>query len=244
MPLKYRVTKTAFDLLPDIIRAEYTPNPDKADEFILSVDGAVDKNRLDEFRNTNIELQRKIEAVKDVDPKKYRELVEQQRKINEKELLEAGDVDKIVEGRVGTMKTEYETKIAGLTGNMDTMSRQLESLTIDNVVRDQATKLGVQPTAVDDVLLRAKTVYRLEEGRPVPKTGDGQTIYGKDGSNPMPISEYIVNLKETAPHLFQGSSGSGANGNQGGGRGVDDSKLSSAQKIAKGLADGSSPAFQ
>ena len=243
MALKYRVKKSIYEAMNDVLKGEYKVDPNNADDYILDVDGAVDKTRLDEFRNNNIELQRKIDLYKDIDPAKHRELLEEQRKIQEKQWIEAGEVDKVVEGRVNTMKSSYEGTIKEKDTAINTMSRQLEVLTIDNQVREQATKLGVQPSAVDDVLLRAKTVYRLVEGKPVPKDQEDKVIFGKDGSNPMPISEYVAGLKETAPHLFQPSSGSGANHGRLPGGGQDTSKMTATQKIAAGLTSGGQSEF-
>jgi len=62
-------------------------------------------------------------------------------------------------------------------------------------------------------------------------------LYGKDGSTPMPMNEWVLGLKKTAPHLFAGAAGSGAGGGRGHGH-VDVSKMSPLQKIEAGLSQG------
>ncbi len=111
---------------------------------------------------------------------------------------------------------------------------RLEQLLIDNVVKTSAIKLGVIAEAVDDVVLRAKTMFRIENGQPVPKDADGKVIYGKDGSSPMSVDEWLTGLKTSARHLFLGSAGSGAGGGNRAGA-PDMSKLTPAQKISLGL---------
>lgn len=203
-------------------------------KFHLSVDGMVPKSKLDEFRDTNVRLLKDMEKFKDVDPTKYRELLAEHQKIQEKEWIEAGELDKVVNQRVASMRAEFETKESDYKKSNESMTRQLESLLIDNEVRAAATKLGVRPTAVDDVLLRAKTIYSIKEGQVTPKDAKGQVLYGKDGVTPMPITEWVDSLKKSADHLFIPSNGGGAQGS--GSSGPMNSNLTPTQKIAAGLS--------
>lgn len=236
---KYKIAK-----LEDVIEAHrgfYTQGQDGA--YYLAVDGAVDRTKLDEFRNNNVELMKSLDRFKGIDPDKVQEILENERKIAEKKLIDAGDIDGLVNSRIAAMKQDYEGRISTLTNNYSTANRQLETLLIDNEVRAHAIKIGVAPTAVDDVLLRAKTVFKVEEGRPVAKNDKGEVLYGKDGQNTLAVGEWIGGLKEAAPHLFQPSTGSGAHGNRGP-QGPGNQNLSPAQKISAGLAAGGSIAMQ
>jgi hypothetical protein len=232
MGLKFKIAK--LDEVGEAVRGLYKP---EGDGFVLDADGVVPKERLDEFRNNNITLTQQLEKLKDIDPVKYRELAAIQRKIDEKQLIEAGKLEEVVNLRVGEMKTTYETQIEQLNLTNQQNSSQLAILLIDNAVKSAALKNGVEPTAVDDVVLRARSIYSVDKGNPVPKNEKGEVIYGKDGSTPMPMEEWITGLKKSAPHLFQGSRGSGAGGGRGTGS-VDMSKMTPAQKIAFGLTQG------
>lgn len=212
---------------------------EKADggKFVLKVEGAVAKSRLDEFRNTNIELSKKLEGFKDVDPVKYKELVTIEQKLRDAKLVEVGKVDQLVDERVKTMRTEFDTERTALKTQISAQARQLESLLIDSSVREVAIKSGVSAAAVEDVLLRAKNVFEISEGRVVPfeiKNGTKNIIYGRTGEHPMTISEWVEGLSKAAPHLFGKTAGGGAN-NHGPG-GVDTSKMTPTQKIRSGLA--------
>jgi hypothetical protein len=230
MSLKYQLDSLA-GLAPEIA-ALYSPI--EAGGFQLSVEGAVDKKRIDEFRTNNIELNRRLDAYKDVDPKKYGELLDLEKRALEKKLIDAKDVDGLVELRVGEMRGSLQSKIDALTNENNVANRQLESLLIDSTVRDAASKSGVQSTAVEDVLLRAKTVFKIKDGVATPVDQTGNVIYGKDGSTPMSVIDWAAGLKKQAPHLFQPSAGGGApgSGNSGGQGGAN---LSSLQKINEGL---------
>lgn len=229
MKLKFKLD--TLEGLDAAIATLYEQGADGA--YYLSVDGAVGKDKLDEFRNNNVKLLKDLEKFKDVDPAKYQELLALAKKQEEKKLIDAGEIDKVVEQRVGEMKSTYESQLKTLTEQSSVAQRQLESLLIDNAVRDAAVKSGVQPTAVDDVLLRAKATFKIKDGNAVPVDAQGNVVYGKDGTTPMSVVDWTTGLKKQAPHLFQGSQGGGA---QGSGKGiVDTSKLTSAQKIAQGL---------
>lgn len=232
MGLKYKIA--ALTEVAEAVRGLYKQ---EGTEFVLDVEGAVDKTRIDEFRNNNILLQQQLDKLKDVDPAKYRELMDLDRKVKEKQLIEAGKVDEVVNLRVESMRTELTGQLTEKSTALETANKQLAILMIDRQVQAEAVKLGILPTAMDDILLRARTVYSMEAGVPVPKTVDGKVIYGKDGSTPMPMNEWVLSLKKAAPHLFAGSSGSGAGGGHRTG-GIDLSKASPLEKINAGLAAG------
>lgn len=232
MGLKFKVATLAE--IPEAVRSMYKQ---EGSEYVLDVEGAVDKTKVDEFRNNNILLQQQLEKLKDVDPAKYRELMELDRKVKEKQLIEAGKVDEAVNLRVESMRTELTTQLTEKDTALTIANKQLAILMIDRQVQAEAVRLGILPTAMDDILLRARTVYTMENGVPVPKSQDGKVIYGKDGSAPMPMNEWVLSLKKAAPHLFAGSSGSGAGGGGRTGQ-IDMSKASPLEKINAGLAAG------
>lgn len=228
MALKYRIKK--LDDVPEAVRSLYKAD---GDDFVLDAEGIVPKERLDEFRENNIVLKQQMDKLKDIDPVKYRELQQLETAVTEGKLIKAGKLEEVVNLRVDAMKKEKDTKIAELEAITSQQGGQLSALLIDNGVKSAAIKKGVLPTAVDDVVARARGVYVVENGAPIAKKG-ADVIFGKDGKTPMQPDEWIDGLKESAPHLFQGTQGSGA----GGGRmigGRDTSKMSSADKIQAGL---------
>jgi hypothetical protein len=230
MGLKYQIAK-----LEDVAEAVRHMYVARDGQYFLDVDGVVPKERVDEFRNNNIELQKQIDRYKGIDPTKHAELLAIQQEVEEGKLIKEGKVEEVVQLRVKTMKATLESQVNEFGQKLAVANRQLETLLVDNVVKTAAIKNGVVPSAVEDVVLRAKTVYSVVDGVPTPKGPDGQVVFGNDGKTPMPVDEWIVSLRSTAGHLFQGSTGSGAGG--GGITGVKDmSKLSPVDKIAAGLA--------
>src|ERR1700756_1021524 len=231
MALQFEVTD--INTVPEALRAQYKQD---GTVFRLDVSGVVPASRLDEFRANNIRLQQEMEKFKGVDPVKYAELQEQAKKLAEGELIKKGDVDGLVNLRVGEMKKTYETQVQELTGSVGQFDQTPSRLLIDNVVKTEAVKAGVLPTALDDLTLRAGSTFSLKDGVPVMKDAQGNVIYGKDGVTPKSIAEWVADTRKSAPHLFAGFNGSGAGG--GAGRGsVDVSKMTPAQKISYGLSN-------
>lgn len=237
MKLKYRIAK--LEDVEEAYRGLYVQT--EAGDFVLAVDGAVDKTKLDEFRTNNIELQKRLDNYKDLTPEKVAELQELEKKRKEKELLDKGEIDTVIANRVGEMKTNYETTIAELNSKFSTANKQLEVLMIDNAVRDMAIKAGVRETAVDDVLLRAKTTFTIKDGKAVAvqiKDGKEEMLYGSDGTNPLTIQEWGKNLKTQAPHLFKESQGGGAPGSGNPGSRTPGRATTALGKISEGLSEG------
>lgn len=234
MGLKYQIAK--LEDVPENVRTLYKQ---EGTGYVLDAEDVVPKTRLDEFRTNNIQLQQQLDKLKDVDPVKYAELIKVQQQVEEGKLIQAGKLEEVVTLRVTNMRRELETQLNGTKTELSQANAQLAMLMIDNAVRQEAVKNGALPTALDDVVLRARTVYSMEKGQVIPKDDKGQIIYGKDGQTPMGISDWLVNLKKSAPHLFAGSQGGGAGGGRSGSGPSDISKLSPSQKISLGLAQAS-----
>jgi hypothetical protein len=230
--LKYRIKK--LDDVPEAVRTLYKAD---GEEFVLDAEGIVPKERLDEFRDNNILLQKQLEKLKDIDPVKHRELMELQREVEEGKLLKAGKIEEVVSSRVGAMKRALEEERDGYKTRAESSESQLSVLLIDSAVRNEALKLGVVNTALDDVVLRARTVYKMKDGAAVPHNDKGEVVFGKDGKTPMPMTDWVVALKKTAPHLFASSQGGGAGGGLRTG-GIDMSKATAVDKINMGLEAG------
>lgn len=231
MGLKFQIAK--LEDVPENVRSLYKQ---EGTGYVLDAEDVVPKTRLDEFRTNNIQLQQQLDKLKDVDPVKYAELIQLQQEVAEGQLIKAGKLEEVVTLRVTNMKKDLETQLNGTKTELSQANAQLAMLMIDNAVRQVAVQNGALTTALDDVVLRARTVYSMEKGQAVPKDDKGQVIYGKDGQTPMTINDWLVNLKKTAPHLFAGSQGGGAGGGRNGAGPADTSKMTPSQKISLGLS--------
>lgn len=228
-----KATLDTLDGLDAPIAALYAKD-ETTGKFRVAVEGLVEKSKLDEFRTNNIELANKLKSYDGVDIEAAKAASDLARQVREKELIAKGDVDTLVAERVAAMKKDYDTQITTKTSELDMTKSQLSVLIIDNQVRANAIKNSVLPEAADDVLLRAKTIFKIVDGKAVAMDGD-KIIYGKDGVNSLTIEEWTKSLQTSAPHLFVQSTGSGAKG--GGKVNGQGQALSAQDKIAQGLAE-------
>lgn len=202
-------TVDSLDGVPEAMHSLYAESNGK---FVLQVDGAVPKTRVDEFRNNNLALKRQLDEMNvrfdGVDPEVFRELSSQATKLRDKKLVDSGKFDELMAARVEAMKADHDAKYGALKTERDATKSQLESLLIDGALRDAAMKASVRATAIDDVLLRGRQTFRLADGKATAFDGD-KALYGKD-SEPLAVSDWVVGLAERAPHLFEPSNGGNA----------------------------------
>jgi hypothetical protein len=205
------------------IPAEHLPlYAEREDGWVLDVEGAVDKSKLDEFRSTNVALLKERDELKQrfegIDTGQVKALAEEKRRLEEAAQLKAGEVEKVVEGRVKSVKGELEKQISALTAERDALTARLTSIQIDQGVLTVATRRGLRPTAIPDITARARSIFRLANGVPTAFEPDGKTLrYGKDGLTPMTLEEWVDAQVSEAPHLFESNAGGGAAGNSSGG---------------------------
>src|SRR5436190_11347948 len=190
--------------------------------WVLDVDGAVDKAKLEEFRANNITLNNQLAEQKKrfegIDPEEVRKLADEKRKLEEAQQLKGGEIEKVVEGRLRSAKTEWDKQFNGVTAERDSLNARLTAIQIDQGVISVATKKGLRPTAIPDITARARTVFKLVDGAPRAYEADGQIVrVGKDGITPMTLDEWVDQQVADAPHLFETSAGGGAASNGSGG---------------------------
>lgn len=138
-------------------------------------------------------------------------------------LIKAGKVDEVLAKRTERMQ---QANAKALKAEQDARTKaeskaaKLADRTLAASIRDAALKAGALPEALDDIALRARLVWRLnDDGDPVAMAGD-EVVLGKDGKTPLTPSEWAETLRETAPHLWPKAQGSNALGSpKNGGRG-------------------------
>lgn len=218
--LKFQIAK--LEDVAEALRGYYKPNP-SGDGFILNVEGGVvPSSKLEEFRDNNVALKRENQELKDkwkdADPAKYAELVKLEKDLKDGK-IKGTDAERILNERTEAMKTEYEGKITAATKDRDSYKGRLENLLIVDSTMSEAMKLGLVPTAKDDLAARAKASFGLnDKGEPVVMK-DGKEVFGAAGTA-MGVKEWLAMQVTAAPHLFGKSSGSGSGGGGGGGGAV------------------------
>src|SRR5215204_3399167 len=215
LKLKYK----AKEEVPAELQTLYV---EREGEFALDVDGVVDKAKHDEFRTANIALKKELEEQKKrfegIDPDEVRKLAEEKRQLEETQQIKLGEVEKVLENRLKTAKTEWDKQFSAMSSERDALNVRLTAIQIDQGITTVATKKGLRPTAIPDITARARTVFRLVNGVPTAFESDGKNMrVGKDGMTPMTLEEWVDTQVADAPHLFESNAGGGAAGDGSGG---------------------------
>lgn len=218
----------SLDEVPEAQRSLYVKSQDG--KYKLEVEGMVDKAKLDEFRDNNLALTKKVEdmskvmdSLKGIDPAKFREYEEQARQINEKELIKKGDFETLVAQRTAAMKKDLEDKIAAqaetiknLEGEKTKAYGERDSYIVESELRKAAEhpEAGYNPGVADILLPHVMKEFTVKDGKVTRVKPDGTVVYGKD-SNPATIHEFLTDMSKDRPWMLKPSSGSGAPGNNG-----------------------------
>ena len=194
-------------------------------EWVLDVEGVVEKAKHDDFRTANVALRKELEEQKKrfegIDPEEVRKLAEEKQKLEETQQLKLGEVEKVLETRLKTARADWDKQFGAVTAERDALNTRLASIQIDQGVITVATKKGLRPTAIPDITARARSVFRLVNGAPTAFEPDGKTVrVGKDGITPMNLEEWVDAQVSDAPHLFDSNAGGGAAGDASGGGGA------------------------
>jgi hypothetical protein len=178
----------------------------------------VDDKRLDEFRDSNRalhrendELKRRLEPFEHVDLAKYDELRQKEQDLRDEKLYKKDKIDEVVNTRTQVMREDFERKLEKASKQTEALERELAIIRIDEAAITAATKLGVKPTAIEDVKNRIKGKFVLEDGKPVAyefnqTTGKRDRAYGKKGGL-LTIEEEVEDISVKAGHLFEPNRG-------------------------------------
>tara|TARA_Y100001963_G_scaffold160024_1_gene267142 strand:+ start:1039 stop:1836 length:798 start_codon:yes stop_codon:yes gene_type:complete len=205
---------------------------EKDGKFHLSVEGFTEKSRLDEFRESNINLKKQMEEIQSklsqhegIDPVQAREALEKVKGLENKELLEKGQFDEILKNK----EVEYGGKIEQLTKHAQdqekvakTYKDELETYRITSAIQTAVNEVGnPQSSAIADILARAKNSWQIDDkGILFCVDGTGKARYSEKGDQYLSPQEWAKELVQSAPHLFVSSVGGGANGSGTGQNGV------------------------
>ena len=169
-------------------------------KFKLRVEGVEDvtglKSALEKERNAHREMKAKLEGFKDVDLEEYQRLLKMQEDQQKK-------IPKIESMQVTIEEQQKQ---------IDQYRKEMDQALIEREIRNAAGRGGIQDSAIEDVLNRGFRQFSVQEGRIVSTDGTGKVRFGDDGYTPYGADDLMTELRESAPHLFRRSSGSGAEG--------------------------------
>lgn len=162
-----------------------------------------------------------------LDPEHVKNLVERMKNDEETKLIAEGKIDEVITRRTEALANDYtsqiksrDEKIGEFEAENNALKTQISDLVIGQNVSTAAAELGIVPTALEDVIFRAKGRFQLDEnGKPIARDESGAMLMGKNGKDPLSVGEWLEGMREKAPHWFPAPSGGGAGGGNRGGSG-------------------------
>jgi hypothetical protein len=171
-----------------------------------------------------------------IDPDAVRGILQRFSDDEEAKLIAAGKIDEVLDKRTERMRADVDKQIKSANERADkaeAFSNKFRDRVLGDAIRTAAAKTGALPEASDDLILRAKGTFQLnDEGEAVAVDANGDVLFGKDGKTPLSPLEWAESLKETAPHLFPRAEGTGAGGHKpgNGGGNLKRSEMKSSDK--------------
>lgn len=224
-------TVDSIDAVPEPLRPFYGEADGK---WALRIDGGAESERpphsgdlkamrlvLDKARAEAKAAKERAEAIErqfsGIDPEEARAALEKAEQLENQAAKTKDDVEEKFKRHTAKLSKQLEDERKRAEEEIARRDSRLRELLVDAELRSAAVKAGVVPTALDDVLLRGRQVFRLENGESVVARGsDGSEIFVDEyKTQPLTIEAWLGRLAKDAPHLFPQSSGSGIPGKAG-----------------------------
>lgn len=170
----------------------------------------------------------RLKLLKDIDPEKYQELLEKERQIEEGELIKKNDIDGLVALRLKPAQEKYEKRIkelekahGGKDNEIDELKVALAKSMIESRVTKSVNMVGkVREGALFDIIRRAEEIFKPIKGDNgydiQAQHPDGSMMSSpEDVTKGFSVEDFAKSLPEKAPYFFEGSAGSGSQGDGG-----------------------------
>ena len=232
MTLEFTLDKTGYGKLSEDVQNLYKAD---GDNYQLNVKGAVSKTKLDEFRDNNILKDKEFKALEKkfsgVDLDQYAEFKLTQQKLDDKKLIDAGDIDALVASKIAVVTSDFTSKldhanqqITDLTSNNSSIVNKYE---IQGATSKAFSEFKIRPEIQGALTAQINSMFTVKEGNVVAMDGD-QIITGSNGN--LSINEFVSTQDDAFKIPSSGGRGDGGGG--GGGQG----EKSSIDKIKGGIA--------
>ncbi len=224
-----------FTFIEDAEIREKAENANKieVDELTISltnaaktqVDDAVKglKAKNEEILGEKKTLQETVKKFDGIDLAVVKTATEFYEKNKDTEFLKDGTVEELIEKKTSTLTTDFETKIGEMTELLDKATKHganyqtlFEAKVIDDGLRAEAIKQGVRPEAIEDVILRGRGIFSLDEAKLIEARKEDGSLATTEDKKVLNPKNWIEGLKDTSPHYWPGSKGAGADGSGGG----------------------------
>jgi hypothetical protein len=218
--LRAVVDADAYEALNDVLKAEYTQAEDgnwylDADDIdahpkVRNLKSAFEKQKRDAQR-----LKEQADAFRDIDPDKYRALMDAANKKEEQSALDKGEFDKLRERLVQQHTRDLEKKEAEL-GKRD---KFIHRILVDNELNAAIERAGVK----QEYRAAVKALFREKNPEVIADGEDWRGMFKTDLGD-VGIGEFVETWAKSDEATYYmpptGNQGSGAASNAGGSKGA------------------------
>lgn len=185
--------------LPEQFRGFYSPKDGK---FTLDVAPRKDIHRfMDSSREAEAKAKKASADFEGLDPTEARESVALKRRLEEKKLLEKGDVDAVLARREEAARAEERKKADAAESRASASDKRLSQVLIDAELAKAVVESDIVDTALKDVLLLGQSQFRVVGGEL--QTADGIAV-PETG-----VKAWLRDQLKERPHWLKPSSGGG-----------------------------------
>lgn len=204
---------------------ENKPASETTDTISNAVEKAVAglKANRDEILKEKKVLSDNLKRFDGLDPEKMRDIMANIGKSEETKLITEGKLEEVWDLRSSAMQKHFDseinsrdTKISTLSENENVLKKRLAELSLNTVLRKEASDQKLIPEAVDDAVFLGRSKFSmLKDGTLGIIDENGFTLPGADGKTALQPKEWLQGLKTTKPHWWAQSSGAGVTGGAG-----------------------------
>jgi hypothetical protein len=224
----------SLEKVPESVRP-YFVETDDGGVFRLLVDGVAPKEKFEEFRSNNTDLNKRLaEAERQMtvyraineDPDKlkqdYDRLLKLEQRFKDKDLIDKDGFEKAVEQRTSEMKSASEGQIRALSealnkaiSERDQAIQDNERIIIHRAITDAALAAKAIPGAIPNILDQAaRDGWTLNDKKQPIMMRNGEIVFGENGVDPLSPKEWAArSLHDSCPWFFNTAAGTGATGN-------------------------------
>ena len=164
--------------------------------------------------------QEKLTEFDGIDVEKVRSMLKNVENSEEAKLISEGKIDDVLRIRTDKIQSKYSEEIETLSSKNEELAKansflnsEIQDMIVGEALRRDALKANVLPEAIEDILLRGKSLFSVDDNRDVvARDSEGNLMKTQDGKTLLTPERFIDSLKDTNPYYWPASTGTGANG--------------------------------
>jgi hypothetical protein len=222
----------SLDKVAEPLRTYYESKDGK---FVLSIDGtplgfvpaadhAAQLGKVVEFRDNNVALLKEIEPLRklktdlgDLDLTMAKSAVTELKTLKEKGVSKPDDITALVTAAVSAAVAPLQEQVKASSASLAAERKRADDQTLRSFVGERFVKAGGIASALDYIVGKATDPFEVRDGAVVAKANKFSTT---NPGSPLSVEEWLGVQTKESDFAFKPSSGSGAEGNKGGGGGT------------------------